>query len=90
MSYDSTDRAVWRFAQENRMLLLTDSRNMVGADSSEHTIRNENRANSLPLTTLSRADRVVEQAWRERCATHVPDIILELDKYLDTGRVFIP
>lgn len=90
LSYDSSDRTVWRFAQENRMLLLTDNRNMIGPDSLERTIRNENRADSLPVITLSRADRVVEQAYRERCVMRVLDIILELHNYLGTGRIFIP
>ena len=90
LSYDSSDRTVWRFAQENRMLLLTDNRNMIGPDSLERTIRNKNRADSLPVITLSRAGRVVEQAYRERCVMRVLDIILELDNYLGTGRIFIP
>lgn len=64
------------------MLLLTDNRNMVGVDSLEQTIRDENRATSLPVITLSRADRVVEQSYRERCATRLLDIILDLDNYL--------
>lgn len=79
LSYDSSDRTVWRFAQENRMLLLTDNRNMIGPDSLEQTIRNENRGDSLPVITLSRANRMVEQVYRERCAMRVLDIILELD-----------
>lgn len=57
LPYDSSDRAVWRFAQARQMLLLTDNRNMVGADSLEQTIRDENQAASLPVITLSRADR---------------------------------
>ena len=90
LAYNSTDRDVWRFAQDNQMLLLTDNRNMVGADSLEQTIRDENQVTSLPVITLSRADRVIEQSYRERCATRLLDIILGLDNYLGTGRVFIP
>ena len=30
---DSTDREVWRFAQANQMLLLTNNRNMEGGDT---------------------------------------------------------
>ena len=48
LSYDRSDRTVWRFAQENRMLLLTDNRNMIGPDSLEQTIRNENRGTHSP------------------------------------------
>ncbi len=90
LSYDSTDRNVWRFVQSNRMFLLTDNRNMVGADSLEQTIRDENRETSLPVITLSRADRVVEQSYWDRCATRLLDIILALDNHLGTGRIFIP
>ena len=90
LSYDSTDRDVWRFAQANQMLLLTDNRNMVGADSLEQTIRDENQATSLPVITMSRADRIIERPYRERCAARLLDIALSLDNYWGVGRVFIP
>jgi predicted nuclease of predicted toxin-antitoxin system len=32
---NSTDREVWRFAQANQMLLLTNNRNMEGVDTLE-------------------------------------------------------
>lgn len=34
---DSTDREVWRFAQANEMILITNNRNMRGEDSLEQT-----------------------------------------------------
>lgn len=43
---NSSDRAVWRFAQANRMLLLTGNRSMKGPDSLEQTIREENTLTS--------------------------------------------
>ena len=33
LSVDSDDRIVWRFAQENQMILLTANRSMKGEDS---------------------------------------------------------
>jgi hypothetical protein len=90
LSYQSSDRIVWQFAQTNQMLLLTDNRNITGADSLEQTIRDENRATSLPIITLGRADRVIEQAYRDRCATRLLDIVLSIHDYLGTGRIFIP
>jgi predicted nuclease of predicted toxin-antitoxin system len=39
LPYDSTDREVWRFAQANQLLLLTNNRNMEGLESLEQTIR---------------------------------------------------
>ncbi len=48
---DSSDRIIWRFAQENQMILLTDNRNMKGQDSLERTLREENTLTSLPVLT---------------------------------------
>lgn len=42
LDFATADREMWRFAQENKMLLMTGNRNMDGEDSLEHTIRREN------------------------------------------------
>ncbi len=86
----SSDRAVWRFAQTNRMLLLTGNRSMKGPDSLEQTIREENTATSLPVITVSSAHRLDERLYRERCGSRLIEIILDLDNYLGVGRLFIP
>ncbi len=44
---DSSDRETWRFAQQNRMTLLTDNRNMKGRDSLEQTLREESTAKNI-------------------------------------------
>ena len=90
LPHDSTDRDVWRFAQTNQMLLLTDNRNMDDIDSLEQTIRDENTVTSLPIITIARADRIVERTYRERCAVRLLEIVLSIDNYLGAGRVFIP
>lgn len=87
---DSTDREVWRFAQTNQMILLTDNRNMEGADSLEQTIRDENTLASLPILTIGRTSRITQAAYRERCAIRIIEIALEIDDYLGVGRLFIP
>src|SRR5262249_29239915 len=38
LPFDSSDRTVWRFAQEHGMLLLTDNRSRRGENSLEQTI----------------------------------------------------
>lgn len=43
---ESTDREVWRFAQANHMILLTNNRNMKDKDSLEQTLRDENNPTS--------------------------------------------
>ncbi len=79
LSVDSSDRAIWRFAQEYQMLLITDNRNMKGEDSLEQTIREENTPLSLPVLNIGNVDRIInEREYRERCATRIAEIILDV------------
>jgi len=87
---DSTDREVWRFAQANGMILLTNNRNMEGEDSLEQTLREENQSDSLPIITISNVNRLAERTFRERCADRLIEIGLDLENYLGTSRIFIP
>jgi hypothetical protein len=87
---NSSDREVWRFAQAQHMILLTDNRSMKGQDSLEHTIREENTSTATPVITIGRLDRLDEREYREQCAVRLAEIALDLDEYLGTGRLFIP
>ncbi|MDY6784065.1 MAG: ACP S-malonyltransferase [Cyanobacteriota bacterium] len=87
---DSSDRTVWRFAQDNQMLLLTANRNAKGDDLLEHTIREESTSTSLPVITIGSLERLIEREYREQCSTRLVDIMLYLDNYLGVGRLFIP
>jgi hypothetical protein len=90
LPFDSDDRTVWRFVQAQRMLLLTDNRSMKGPDSLEQTIREERTSTTLPVITIGSLDRLDEQAYRERCATRLVEIALDLDAYAGVTRLFIP
>jgi hypothetical protein len=90
LAHDSTDRAVWRFAQANQMYLLTDNRNMEADDSLEQTIRDENTERSLPVLTIGRVDRMTEHSYRDTCAARLLDIVLYPEDYVGAGRLFIP
>jgi hypothetical protein len=87
---DSSDCNVWHFAQAQQMLLLTGNRNMEGEDSLAQTIQEANQPSSLPVITISRTERIVETTYRRQCATRLAEIILYLDDYLGTGRLYIP
>jgi hypothetical protein len=87
---DSTDRAVWRFAQEHGMLILTDNRSRRGEDSLEQTIREENSSTSLPVLTIGNVARLVDRSYREQCVGRLVEIVLDLENYSGTGRLFIP
>jgi hypothetical protein len=90
LSYASSDREVWRFVQAQHMLLLTANRRMQGEQTLEQTIREENTPTSLPVLTIGNANRMLDKAYRERCAIRLVEIGLDLENYLGTGRVFLP
>ncbi|MCP4109727.1 MAG: ACP S-malonyltransferase [Desulfobacteraceae bacterium] len=87
---DSNDRDIWRFAQKHGMILLTGNRRMIGKNSLERTIREENNATSLPVLTISNVKRMVERKYREQCKTQLLEVVLDLENYFGTGRIFIP
>jgi hypothetical protein len=90
LSADSTDREVWEFVQQQKILLLTANRNMDGEDSLEHVIRELNAPSSLPVITISNADRMIETEYRERCAARLVEIVVYVSTYAGSGRIYIP
>jgi len=90
LPFDSSDRVVWRFVQAQRMLLLTDNRSMKGADSLEQTLREESIPTSLPVLTIGNVNRLDERPYREECAERLVEIVLDLEYYVGTSRIFIP
>ncbi|MEO0886521.1 MAG: ACP S-malonyltransferase [Cyanobacteria bacterium J06648_10] len=88
---DSSDRVVWGLAQKRQMVLLTANRSMKGKDSLEQVIREESTPTSLPVVTIGNADRLFNDAkYRDRCVESLVDIVLSIDIYKGTRRVFIP
>jgi hypothetical protein len=91
LSIDSDDRTVWRLAQENQMILLTANRSMKGKDSLEQVMREENTSESLPVITVSNADRLLNDSeYRGRCIESLVEIVLDIDTYRGARRIFIP
>ena len=91
LSIDSSDRVVWKVAQENQMILLTANRSMKDEDSLEQVMREENTQNSLPVVTVDNADRVLnDSSDRERCVDRIVEIAIYTVSYMGARRVFIP
>jgi hypothetical protein len=91
LSIDSSDRVVWRLAQENQMILLTANRSMKDEDSLEQVMREESTLNSLPVVTIGNADRVLnDSSYRERCVDRLVEIVIYIGNYMGARRVFIP
>ncbi len=91
LSIDSSDRVVWRIAQANRMILLTANRSMKGKNSLEQVLREENKLDSLPVITIGDPDRLLtDRAYRNRCIDRILEILLDIEKWIGIGRLFIP
>jgi hypothetical protein len=86
----SNDREIWRYVQARQMLLLTGNRNMDGEHSLGVVIREENQASSLPVLTIGNIDRVAGATYRRRCANRLAEIVIYLDDYRGTGRIYLP
>lgn len=69
LAHNSSDREVWHRAQNLGMLLLTDNRNNDGPGSLEQTILDDATSMSLPVVTVSNAERLrKDQGYRSACA----------------------
>lgn len=91
LSISSDDRVVWQLAQSNQMILLTANRSMKGENSLEQVMREEITPTSLPVITIGNADHLLnDPKYRERCATRLVEIVLDIDGYRGVSRLFIP
>jgi hypothetical protein len=90
LPFETSDPKVWEFAQEHRMVLLTANRNKDGEESLEQAILAQNQPASYPVVTIANVDRIAESDYRIRCATKLAEICMEIERFLGTGRVYIP
>ena len=88
--FDSSDRIVWRFAQENQMILLTGNRSMKGEDSLEQVLREENTLTSLPVVTIGNIERLDERNYQDKCVDRLIEIVIDIENYMGARRIFIP
>ena len=90
LPFETSDQKVWEFTQKHRMVLLTANRNKVDDESLEQTILEQNQPTSYPVVTIANVDRMAERDYRNRCATKLAEICLEIERYLGTGRLYVP
>ncbi len=84
------DQDVWRFVQTHRFLLVTSNRNSEDETSLQVTIQRENTDSSSPVVTIADKEALVFPDYRQRVAHSLADIILYLDNYRGTGRLYVP
>jgi hypothetical protein len=90
LAEDSSDEEVWRYVQQRRLLLVTNNRNREDDSSLEAVIERENRSDSLPVLTISDQAKLILPEYRRRVADKLASIIIDLENYLGTGRIFLP
>jgi hypothetical protein len=62
-----------------------------GKNSLEEVMREENTSASLPVVTVGNIDRLLaEPEYRDRCVNRLVDIVLDIDDYRGSRRIFIP
>jgi predicted nuclease of predicted toxin-antitoxin system len=87
----SPDNEVWRTCQQEQLILITANRNNDGPDSLEATILAENTPNSLPVLTIGDVEELRHSAeYAERVITRLIEILIDIDSYRGTGRLYIP
>jgi hypothetical protein len=87
---NSDDTTVWRHAQSEGAILLTSNRNRQDNTSLQATIERENHPLALPVITLSQPERLWILVYRLQAALKIAEIVIYLDHYRGTGRLFIP
>jgi hypothetical protein len=87
---DSDDATVWQYAQREGAILLTSNRNRADDTSLQATIERDNHPGALPVLTLSHPERLWSPAYRVRVALKIVEILLYLETYRGTGRLFVP
>jgi len=87
---DSDDTTVWRYAQSAGALLLTSNRNRQDDTSLQATIERENHPAALPVITLSHPEHIWVPAYRQQVALKIAEIIIYLEHYRGTGRLYVP
>lgn len=86
-----TDAALWQTCQQQQIVLLTANRNAVGPDSLEVTLRTQNKPDSLPVLTLADPARVIHsRAYAERVVERLLEVLIDIDNYRGTGRLYLP
>jgi hypothetical protein len=87
---DSDDTTLWRYVQSAGALLLTSNRNRQNDTSLQATIEQENHPTALPVITLSHPEHLWVPAYRLQVALKIAEIIIYLDHYRGTGRLYVP
>jgi hypothetical protein len=87
----SSDRTVWVHCQSEEIILVTANRNAEDDDSLQVVIEELNEPASLPVVTISNPRRIKrDSSYANHTADRLLETLFDIDKYLGTGRLFLP
>ena len=79
------------FCQTQQIILITGNRNKAGPEALEAVIEQNNTPTSLPVLTIGVPPRVLSsRAYAERVATCLLEVLLDVEQYRGTGRLYLP
>jgi hypothetical protein len=88
---NTPDAALWQFCQTQQIILITGNRNKAGTDALEAVIEQNNTPTSLPVLTIGSPPRVLSsREYAERVATRLLEVLLDVEQYRGTGRLYLP
>jgi hypothetical protein len=88
---NTPDAVLWQVCQAQQIILITGNRNKAGPQTIEAVIERENTPTSLPVLTIGVPSRVLSsQSYAERVVIRLLEILLDLEQYLGTGRLYLP
>ena len=85
------DAALWRLCQTHQIVLITGNRNKAGPEALEAVIERDNTPTSLPVLTIGAPPQVFRnREYAERVVTRLLEVLLDLEQYRGTGRLYLP
>lgn len=91
IAHDTPDTELWRFCQQQGIVLVTGNRNAEGEDSFEAAIQNNCTDETLPVLTIGNPARILtDRAYAEQVAERVLEYILDLEGLRGVGRLYVP
>jgi hypothetical protein len=88
---NTSDIALWQFCQTQQIILITGNRNKAGPEALEAVIEQNNTLTSLPVLTIGTPPRVLSsREYAERVATRLLEVLLDVEQYRGTGRLYLP
>jgi len=88
---DTSDAKLWRFCQQQGIVLITGNRNAEGDESLEETIRECRTDETIPVLTIGNPARILtDRSYAEDVAERILEYIVDLESLRGIGRLYVP